>query len=66
MLMDQIIEELKAIPQDKLTEIYDLIHYFRIGLGKDAEKPRTPGLLKGKLSDSFFDALPEDELKQWE
>jgi len=29
-------------------------------------KPREPGLLKGKLEDSFFDPLPEDELAAWE
>jgi hypothetical protein len=32
MLQDQIITELKQIPKDKLAEVYDLIHYFRIGL----------------------------------
>jgi prevent-host-death family protein len=32
------------------------------------EKPkaRQPGLLKGKLEDSFFDPLPEEELAAWE
>jgi prevent-host-death family protein len=28
--------------------------------------PRTPGLLKGRVEDSFFDPLPEDELAAWE
>jgi antitoxin (DNA-binding transcriptional repressor) of toxin-antitoxin stability system len=35
----------------------------------DAPKPcRVPGTLKGRLEvpDSFFDPLPEDELKLWE
>ncbi len=66
MLIDQIIEELKAIPEEKLEEIYDLIHYFRLGLKQESQQPRTPGLIKGKLSDSFFEPLPEEELKQWE
>lgn len=66
MLIDQIIEELQAIPEEKLEEIYDLIHYFRLGLKQESQQPRTPGLIKGKLSDSFFEPLPEDELKQWE
>lgn len=32
------------------------------------EKPkaRTPGLLKGKVEDAFFEPLPEDELAAWE
>lgn len=29
-------------------------------------KEREPGLLKGKLEKSFFEALPEDELAAWE
>jgi prevent-host-death family protein len=28
--------------------------------------PRVPGLLHGKVDDSFFEALPIDELKAWE
>jgi prevent-host-death family protein len=35
----------------------------------DAPRPRrVPGTLKGRLEvpDSFFDPLPEDELKLWE
>jgi hypothetical protein len=66
MLIEQIIQELQAIPEEKLTEIYDLIHYFRIGVNQEISQPRTPGLLKGKLSDTFFDPLPEEELRQWE
>ncbi|MEB3281949.1 MAG: hypothetical protein VKK42_23810 [Lyngbya sp.] len=66
MLIDKIIQELQNIPEDKLAEIYDLIHYFRLGLSQEVNQPRTPGLLSGKLSDSFFDPLPEEELQQWE
>ncbi|MBN1959715.1 MAG: type II toxin-antitoxin system prevent-host-death family antitoxin [Deltaproteobacteria bacterium] len=29
-------------------------------------EPRVPGLLHGKLDDSFFDELPADELQAWE
>jgi prevent-host-death family protein len=29
-------------------------------------KPREPGLLRGKIEDSFFDPLPEEELAAWE
>jgi prevent-host-death family protein len=31
-----------------------------------APAPREPGLLKGKLSDAFFEPLSEDELRSWE
>lgn len=74
MLLEKIIQELQNIPEKELAKIYDIIHYFRLGLnlektapptGKEAE-PRTPGLLKGELSDAFFEPLPEEELQRWE
>jgi hypothetical protein len=32
MLIQKIVQELQDIPEDKLEELYDLIHYFRSGL----------------------------------
>ena len=29
-------------------------------------KDRIPGIAKGEVTDSFFEPLPEDELKTWE
>lgn len=29
-------------------------------------KSRSPGLLKGKVEESFFEPLPEDELSAWD
>ncbi len=29
-------------------------------------KAREPGLLRGKVEDTFFDPLPEEELEAWE
>jgi len=66
MIIQKIIQELQDIPEDKLTEIYDLIHDFRLGLEIESAEPRTPGLLTGKISDTFFEPLPEEELQQWE
>ncbi|MEH2025751.1 hypothetical protein [Nostoc sp.] len=66
MLIQKIVQELQDIPEDKLAELYDLIHYFRLGLSQERTQPRTPGLLQGQLGDAFFEALPEDELQQWE
>lgn len=60
MLIDKIIEELQDIPEDKLSEIYDIIHYFRLGINSQRQQPRTPGLLKGKLGEAFFEPLPDD------
>ena len=66
MLIQKIVEELQDIPEEKLTELYNIIHYFRLGLNQERRQPRTPGLLKGKLSEAFFVPLPEEELQQWE
>jgi hypothetical protein len=66
MLIQKIVQELQDIPEDKLAEIYDIIHYFRLGLDREVAQPRTPGILAGKLSDTFFQPLPEEELQQWE
>ena len=66
MLIQKIYQELQDIPDDTLAEIYDLIHYFRLGLAKEQTQPRTPGLLIGTLGDAFFEPLPEEELQQWE
>ncbi|WP_309745135.1 hypothetical protein [Chamaesiphon sp. OTE_20_metabat_361] len=66
MLIHKIYQELQDIPEDKLAEIYDLIHYFRLGLEQEQIQPRIPGLLTGTLGDDFFEPLSEEELQQWE
>ncbi len=32
-LRDKLIKEIEALPQDRIDEFYDIIHYFRLGLG---------------------------------
>ena len=32
----------------------------------EVPKPRQPGLLSGEVEATFFDPLPEDELRAWE
>jgi hypothetical protein len=66
MIIQKIIDELNEIPEDKLDQIYELIHYFRLGINEQTDQPRIPGLLKGKLGEAFFEPLPEEELQQWE
>lgn len=66
MLIQKILEELQEIPEENLAKLYEIIHYFRLGLDKEKKEPRTPGLLTGQLGEAFFDPLPEEELKQWE
>jgi hypothetical protein len=49
MLIEKIYQELQDIPEDKLAEVYDLVHCFRLGLGQEQTQPRIPGLLRGTL-----------------
>jgi hypothetical protein len=74
ILQEQIIEEIKRIPNDKLEEIYDLIHYFRLGVTQEklshkiTVKQRPIGLSKGKFQvpTSFFEPLTDEMLDSFE
>lgn len=35
MLIQKIIDELHEIPEDKLNQVYELIHYFQLGLKQE-------------------------------
>jgi len=78
MLQELLIEEIKRIPDEKLAEVYDLIHYFRLGLAQETQavenniSERTPGSLtrlgslQGKnynIPDDFNDPL--DDLREY-
>lgn len=71
MRQEQIINEIKQIPSEKLAEVYDLIHYFRLGLKHEANalpKQRPIGLAKEifRMPDSFFEPLPDEVLDAFE
>ena len=74
ILQEQIIEEIKQIPNDKLVEIYDLIHYFRLGVAQEEQsqkitvKQRPIGLSKGKFQvpESFSEPLSDEMLDAFE
>lgn len=73
MLEEQLIEEIKQIPGDKLAEVYDLVHYFRLGLAQEKQQrpllsQRPIGLAKEvfQMPSSFFDPLPEALLDAFE
>lgn len=71
MLQEQLIEEIKQIPSDKLMELYDLVHYFRLGLIHEQQTQPTQrpiGLAKGtfQVPPSFFEPLPDDMLDAFE
>lgn len=74
MLQKQIFEEIKQIPNSKLIEIYDLIHYFRLGLTQEKQSQKVAvtkrpiGLLKGKFQvpKSFFEPLSDETIDGFE
>ena len=51
MIIQKIIDELNEIPEEKLTQIYELIHYFRLGLNQekasDPDDTPTPQVIEG-------------------
>ena len=66
-LQKKLIEELEQIPNDKLVEIYDLIHYFRLGLAQEKPEQKTTkkipkfGFAKGtfKMANDFDEPLED-------
>ena len=62
ILQKQLIEEIKLIPTEKYTEIYDLLHYFRLGLiqDKDTQKADSVFNILTQLSDDFMSEGRED------
>jgi hypothetical protein len=67
ILQEQIIEEIKHIPAEKLAEVYDLIHYFRLGLQREKEQQNTAGLysLRGTKI-HYTDPTEPVALNDWE
>ncbi len=63
VIRDKVIEEIKLIPEHKLLEVYDFIHYFRIGLQKSKvnidQIMQFAGCWKDMSEDAFNDFLEE-------
>lgn len=60
MTISHIIEELNSVPEDKLVEVYDLVHSFAIqNQSQDAMKKKILS-----YSGSFAD-LDKDDLKDF-
>ncbi len=58
MHREQIIEELGQIPEPKMAELYDLIHYFRLGLQSEKKKGNPTLSLAGTWSD-----MPDEQFR---
>ena len=40
-IRQQLVNEIERIPDDRLNEVFDVLHYFRLGLESSA-RPTTP------------------------
>ncbi|MBI4684867.1 MAG: hypothetical protein HY755_06685 [Nitrospirae bacterium] len=62
-IRDRVMSEIELIPEYKLSEIYDFIHYFRVGLQKSKgnveQIMRFAGCWKDMPEDAFNDFLGE-------
>lgn len=43
-IRQQLVREIEGIPDDRLNEVFDVLHYFRLGLESSA-RPATPARL---------------------
>jgi len=62
MLQEKILQELEQIPPAKLAELYELIHYYRIGLQQDQQQNPTLALAGtwADMPDDVFQSLIGD------
>ena len=63
MIRDRVLEEINLLPDHKLMEIFDLVHYFRVGLqgagGDVAQIMGFAGSWKDMPEDTFREFLEE-------
>ncbi|WP_296701138.1 hypothetical protein [Thiocapsa sp. UBA6158] len=73
MVQDRLIDEIKQISPEKPAEVYDFVHYFRLGLAHEEQRQTLPekrpiGSAKGRfqVNASFFEPLPDHLLDTFE
>ncbi len=44
MIKQRVLQEIELIPEDKLADLYNFLHYFRLGLEK-AHSPKSEQIL---------------------
>ncbi len=60
---DKLINEISLLPEDKLGEVYNFIHYFRLGTEKTNKKENTILSFSGSwkdMDDEKFDSYLSD------
>ena len=63
LLHEKVIKEIELIPLEKLNEVYDFVHFFRIGLDKtkvNKEKILSFAGCWNDMSDEMFDDFMEE------
>lgn len=61
VLRNRILEEIQRIPETKLEEVYDFLHYFRVGLGSPETSASSVLPFAGAWSD-----MDESTFKEFE
>jgi hypothetical protein len=67
MIKDDIIEvikELQTLPEDRLKELYALIHAFKLRFANESRKPAEPQGLAGALKDYAEGYIQTDQAVQ--
>jgi hypothetical protein len=57
-LRERLIDEIQRIPDTRIAEVFDLIHFFRIGLAAAPAVAETPGSMIEKFAGCWSD-MPE-------
>ena len=61
-IRNKVLEEIHLLPEDKLKEIYDLIHFFRLGLQKGKSKDKSKSIMNYA---GIWEDMPEEEFNDF-
>ena len=59
----KVIEEINLLPRERLTDLYTLIHYFRLGL-EQTRKTRQGNIAKIMALAGSWQEMPEQEFTE--
>jgi hypothetical protein len=59
-MRNKVVDEIDQMPENKLAEIYDFLHYFRIGLQKSRDNDKILLKFAGSWSD-----MPESDFEEF-
>lgn len=64
-LRERLLDEIQRIPDTKIAEIFDLIHFFRIGLATVPHEAEAPDTMINQFAGCWSD-MPEQEFMAFE